>query len=377
MIHFAAVMYRVFLPFLTFALCAFSAPLSGASSGDDPLVLRGLLEVGGAAADTGTVVLHRVTPDDAGPIDSVRVDAQGGFRLLLPGPPGLDGALYFATYRHEGVLFFGEPVTRIERLEEPYRVEAWPRQVWTPGAGSFRLAFRNIFIEDGPEGWRVVDVFEVGHEDPFTWEPPEGQPVWSYPLPAGAMNLQKAEMDLDPEAIRFEDGGLAVYAPFPPGDRLFVVRYDLPTLETTFPMPGHVEVVELLIREPAPPLRVEGLQAEAPVELERGSEYRRWWGEDVLNIAPRIQLGDDQPFSAAWLAIGLSLVLVLVTSAAVLKRPGPLKPQVRPRRALLMEIAALDEAIDTGALSREVAEQRRAKLLGELARAQNERGGSM
>jgi hypothetical protein len=363
------------------ALATCLVPLDADAAGGaqlDPLVLRGVLQVGGVPADTGTVVLHRVTPEDAGPIDSVRVRGEGVFELPLPDPPGVGGALYFATYRHEEVLFFGEPITQIEQLEEPYTVKAWPRRVWSPGSGSFRLAFRNIFIEDGPEGWRVVDVFEVGHDDPFTWEAPEGQPVWSYPLPASAMNLQKAEMDLDPEAIRFEDGGLAVYAPFPPGDRLFVVRYDLPSLETTFPMPGRVEVVELLIREPAPPLRIDGLQADAPVELERGSLYRRWWGEDVLNIAPRIQLGEEEPFSAAWLAIGLALVLVIVASAAVLRRPtkaGAVRP--RTRRVILMEIAGLDEAVQSGALSSEVAEARRASLLAEVERIDAGRAASM
>ena len=350
-------------------------PLSGALAGDsakqDPWFLRGVLEVGGVPADSGTVVLHLVTPDDAGPVDSVRVTAGGGFALPLPGPPGVDGALYFVTYRHEEVLFFGEPITQIEQLSEPYGVQAWPRQVWTPGAGSFRLAFRNIFIEEGPEGWRVVDVFEVGHDDPFTWEAPDGQAVWSYPLPKGAMNLTKAEMDLDPEAIRFEDGGLAVYAPFPPGDRLFVVRYDLPTLETSFPMPGRVEVVELLIREPAPLLRVEGLQADAPVELERGSSYLRWWGEDVANIAPQIRLGEDRPFSGAWLAIALALMLVVAASFAVLQRPRSGRVRVSPerartRRAILMEIAALDEALASGALTESEAEGSRARLLAEL-----------
>ena len=351
-------------------LLGYAGGLAGQVVSVEPTVLHGVLEVGGVPADSGTVVLHRVTPEDAGPVDSVRVDRDGNFALPLPAPPGVDGALYFATYRHDDVLFFGEPVTEVARLSEPYRVQAWPRQLWTPGAGSFRLAFRNIFIEEGPEGWRVVDVFEVGHDDPFTWEAPEGQPVWFYPLPEGARNLVKAEMDLDPDAVRFESGGLAIHAPFPPGDRLFVIRYDLPTLETTFPMPGRVEVVELLIREPAPALRVEGLQGDAPVELERGSSYLRWWGEDVLNIAPRIRLGEERPFSGAWLAVGLALLLVIGASVAVFQRPGA-RPLPRTRKAILMEIASLDEAVAAGALTPEAAEDNRQRLLSELERMSN------
>ena len=373
--------------------------------------LTGTLTVGGVPADTGTVVLHRVTPEVSGPVDSVRVAAGGGFDLELGEAPGAGGAMFFATYRHEGVLFFGGPVAAEEQLGEPYELRAWPSRPLPLDAAdpseapSFRVAFRNIFIEEGPEGWRVTDVFEVGHEDAVTWVSPDragGVAVWTYPLPSTALNVQSAEIDVSPDDVRLDRGAIEVLAPFPPGDRLFVVRYDLPSIEATFPMPGVSEVVEFLVREPAPAMRVEGLRADAPLEIERGSVYRRWWAEGTRDIAPRILLGEETEAPLAWAAIALALLLVGVGSWLVLRpgmrggtqggAPGTRGPlagaqgasghsasaggsaasvavagrALRTRHSILLEIAHLDEEIEAGRLGTEDAERRRTALLEEL-----------
>jgi hypothetical protein len=379
-------------------------PLAGllAVSGAGPLAvpgaaaaqqLTGTLTVGGVPADSGTVILHRVTPEAAGPVDSVRVSAAGEFVLDLGEMPGDGGAMFFATYRHQGVLFFGVPVSASEQLDEPYEIAAWPSRpvpvepVDPAEAPSFRVAFRNIFIEEGPEGWRVTDVFEVGHEDAVTWISPDraaGVAVWTYPLPATARNVQSAEIDVSPEDVRLDRGAIEVFAPFPPGDRLFVVRYDLPSLQSTIPMPGVSEVVELLVREPAPAMRVEGLRADAPLEIERGSVYRRWWAEGTRDIAPRILLGEEPAAPMAWVAIVLALLLVAVGSWLVLRPgvPGPLPGagsspggaasdavagrERRTRRTVLLEIAHLDEEVEAGRLGEQDAERRRTALLEEL-----------
>jgi hypothetical protein len=364
--------------------------------------LSGTLVVGGAAADTGTVVLHRVTPEEAGPVDSVRVEAGGGFTLDLGEIPGPGGAMFFATYRHDGVVFFGGPISSPEALAASYDIEAWPSRplpTGTPGAGpdavlpSFHISFRNIFIEEGPDGWRVTDIFEVGHDNPFTWTSPDPEgrvPVWSHPLPPTATNIQAMEADVAPADLRLDRGALEVLAPFPPGDRLLVIRYDLPSIEATFPMPGTTGIVELLVREPAPVMRVDGLRADAPVEIERGSVYQRWWGEGVRDIAPRIRLGEEPTPPVAWVAVILALVLVAFGSWFVM-RPGagpgtrttapagpptapagppsaPASPRPgSPRRSLLLEIARLDEAEAEGSIAPAEAKRRREALLARLA----------
>jgi hypothetical protein len=340
-------------------------------------VLEGTLLVSGVPADSGTVVLHRVTAVEAGPLDSVKVSAGGQFSFPLPVTPGVDGTLYFVTHRLDEVVHFGAPVGDLSALAAPYELKASRMQVLEPGGGSFRISVRNLFIEEGPDGWRVTDVFEVGHDDPHTWRSPDpegGVPVWSYPLPEGARNIQAPETDVAPEALRLDRGALEVLAPFPPGDRLFVVRYDLSTIEVTIPMPGRTGLVELLVREPAPELRVSGLQQDLPIEIERGSTYRRWWAEDVMNAAPTLRLGGEPKPFTAWVATLLSLLLIVLGSWIIRGRAprglagmaeGAMSAPAK-RRSLVLRIAQLDEAVAQGTLTAEEGAAQRAQLLAEL-----------
>ncbi|HKN59215.1 MAG TPA: hypothetical protein VJV97_10200, partial [Gemmatimonadaceae bacterium] len=55
------------------------------------------------------VVLHRVGPDRAGPLDSVRSDARGrySFNYSRTGSPD---AIYFVSASHDGIAYFTPPL---------------------------------------------------------------------------------------------------------------------------------------------------------------------------------------------------------------------------------------------------------------------------
>lgn len=344
----------------------------------DPLRVWGTLWVGGVPADTGTVVLHRVRPEGSGAIDSLRVNEGGRFEFEIPfAPLPGTGELYFASARHEGVLYFGGALSTPEQFDEPYDIRAFPLRPVGTGTPRFRVAARNLFIEEGPQGWRVTDVFEVLNEDEVTWGPDEpGGTVWGYPLPAEAWNVVPAEGDAAPGSLRLDRGAVEQIAPFPPGPRLIVIRYDLPSLAFTLPLPGRTEIFELLIKEPVPPHRVEGLIPAEPVEIERGSLYQRWWGEDLLNVNPRIQLGEATEFPMAGVAALLAALLVGAGSWLVLKRPGqgPERRSPTPaptaheasRKARIRRIAELDEALAQGQVDPAEAQAERTRLLHDL-----------
>jgi len=361
----------------TFLALAFTAFAGMVPSAADPLQVSGTLWVGGLPADSGTVVLHRVRPDGSGAVDSVRVGEAGRFVFEIPfAPLPGTGELYFATARYEGVLYFGGALSELEQFSEPYDIRAYPLRAISDGQPRFRMSARNLFVEEGPDGWRVTDVFEVVNEDEVTWAPSEpGGTVWGYPLPPTAWNIVAAEGEAAPGSLRLDRGALEQIAPFPPGTRLMVIRYDLPSLEFTLPLPGRTEILELLIRDPAPPHRVEGLFPAEPVELERGSLYQRWWAEDLVNAEPRILLGEASDVPMAWVAVILALLLVGVGSWVVLKRPGsPSRtfaagqhpdPGAR-RRSLLLQIAELDEAAARGTTDPDAIREARGRLLREL-----------
>jgi hypothetical protein len=129
------------------------------------------------------------------------------------------------------------------------------------------------------------------------------------------------------------------------------------------------------VREPAPPLVVQGLQSVPTVEMEPGANYRRFAGANLRDATIVIEEGEGEPLvPTRWLAVGLALLLAAGALYGVL-RPHPdvaavpaagpvaLSPFER-RQRLLLEVARLDEAHEAGRIGTadEWAVRRRALL---------------
>lgn len=290
-------------------------------------VVEGRLRLGDVPADSGTVVLHRVTPEEAGPVDSVQVVEGGEFQLELPNVPIRgSGEVFFASHRFEGILYFGPPLALADQLDSLYTIQAYPTRAAPAGGIPFPVTVRNLFVEEGPMGWRVTDLVELRNDSTVTWIPDPDVPasvVWRYPLPVEASAFRLGEGDLSPGSVSFEDGEVMVRAPVLPGDRLLVLHYEIPSLDTELPLPGTTGVLELLVRQPAPSLRVDGLQAAGPMEIERGVSYFRWWGEGLADQVVRVRPGEDRRVPVAWIAVGLAFLLAVVGGWLVLRRTRP------------------------------------------------------
>jgi hypothetical protein len=325
-------------------------PAAGQEPAPPPPTLEGRLYVGESPADSGTVVLHRVTPEEAGPVDSTRVEQDGEFRIPLPGiPEPGSGEIFFASVRHEGILYFGDPITGPQELGDPYRIQAYPTREAPPGGIPFAVSVRNIFLEEGPLGWQLTDLFEIRNDSAVTFVAgPAGEALWSHPLPPGARGLRIGQGEPSPDALRFRDGALEVVGPIPPGERLFVVQYDLEEVEFTVPLTGRTDFLEILLREPGPSLRMEGVSPQPPVEMEPGSSYLRWAGEGFEDRVIRVRKGEEgEELLTGWVVLILALTLALAGIWAVRRRGGwssvPPAPPTRGRREILLEIARLDE----------------------------------
>ncbi|TVP59143.1 MAG: hypothetical protein EA351_02095, partial [Gemmatimonadales bacterium] len=294
------------------------------------------------------------------------------------------GQSLFVSHRRDGILYFGPPLFRPEEVPEEYVIRAFPTQTVPAEGLDLVVEIRNIVIDEGPGVWRVTDIIQVHNEARVTWVPSEpGEVVWRYPLPPGATSFRLMEGGPGSEEVRFEDATLLVSGAFPPGDRLLVIQYDLASLETSIPLTGRTDGVEFLVREPAPPLIVDGLRADAPIEMERGSSYMRWWAEDLEDRVVRVRIGEEGELPTAWLAVGVALLLVLLGAVFVhrggARTPDPAVGQGAPlgtvdparrRREILLAIAKIDEEAGAGddGESDEARRKRRAVLLGQLAR---------
>jgi hypothetical protein len=320
----------------------------------DP-VLEGVVRVGDEPMDSGTVVLHRIDDAIQGEIDSTRVASGGAFTFSLPSVPAAgSGEMYFASTRHQGVLYFGGAVTAPAQLDSLYEIQAWDTLVVSdPGGRELPVAIRNVFLEEEETDWLVTDLIQVRNDAEGTLVSLGDGVVWRYPLPEEATSPSLGG-EFIPGSSEFQDGDLVVYSALPPGERVFVIRYRVPDPYITLPLPGETGVLEVLVREPAPPVEVPALQAGLQVELEPGSTYRRYSGTDLTDARIAMVEGREEgSVPVEWLAVALGLLLAGVALWAVLGRPraapAPAGPAAAPadggdgaRRGLLLEIARLD-----------------------------------
>ena len=344
------------------------------SAQQDPPILDGIVFEGDSPLDAGTVVLHRVSPEGSGEVDTATVGPGGEFQFLLPAVPDADiqGDIFFASVDFEGVLYFGSAITALEQLDSLYVVRVFQAEEVPPEGVALPVEVRTLFIEFTGDEWVATDLFAIDNRGTRTLVAQEGGVVWSYPLPPGATRTELGEGDIPPDAVTFEEGRVLVSAPLPPGDRLLMIRYRLADLGSTIPAPGRTEVFELLVKEPSPPLRVEGLEPVDVVALGPGTTYRRYGASELVDVTlTLVETEDRGPPPLEWFALLATVVLAA----------GGLLAYARPRRralagpdpgldreALILEVARIDDALARAAKpdKRSGILERRAALLSLL-----------
>ncbi len=332
-------------------------------------VLAGRVLVADRPADTGTVVLHRVSGEWSGEVDSVALARDGSFRLGLPADRGAGDDVFFATVRYQDILYFGQAVTGLPEPGGGYVIQAYP--ALPAGSETEPLVRVRNFIatrSDSGEGWAVVDFFELLNGLSATLVPSDVRPSWSHALPHGARDPRVGQSDLSPGMASFGDGRVRVTAPVPPGENVYLLRYTLPKDDFSIPLEVAVGSMELLITEPAGDLAVAGLAAVDGVELE-GVRYRRFAGRDMAPSVVTVTAGTARlPFGSLSIAAVLLTLLLACAGALVAarSRSAVAGPASSRRRRVLLEIARLDEDWAGGRLEAEDYRNRRTRLLGEL-----------
>jgi hypothetical protein len=333
-------------------------------------ILDGSVQLADSALRVGTVVLHRVSDIEQGEIDSTRV-SNGQFSFTLPGIPNPAlGDIYFASVRHQGVMYFGPPITQAIDLDSTYVIQVWDT-ILAPTEGlDVALQSRVLFFDPQGSSWTITDLFELRNDlDRTVVARPEGR-VWTYPLPAAATDVVTGEDEMSEDVIVYDAGSIVVRGALPPGTRMFVVRYTLPSPEVAIPAPGTTSTFDVLVREPAPPLEVTGLTPAESAQMESGVTYRRYAGENIADASVDIALGEEvEPPPVQWIAVILAGILTLggiLALRARSTRAAETAPSNK-RQDLLLQVARLDEeyqreASPSEARTREYRAQRAALL---------------
>ena len=242
-------------------------------------VLQGVVTRAEDPLASAMVVLHRVDAMDAGEIDSIRADGEGRFQFRLPTvpDPGGTGEVYFASVRHQGLLYFGTPIANALQLDSTYSIQVWDTLQAPLEGVEIPIEVRYLLVEAIPDGWQITDLTQLRLEGQNTIVPADGGLTWSYPLPSGGIqNVQVGGGDIAPAAVQLDDETVRLTMPLSPGNRQLMLRYVVDSLNLDLSLPGAVEEFELLVLEPAPTLTVTGLVAVDPVESSPGVVYRRY-----------------------------------------------------------------------------------------------------
>lgn len=334
------------------------------------------------------VTLHRVAKDSAGPIDSMRTDAQGRYRFRYT-PYGASDAVYFASTTFGGIAYFTPPLRKVESRGDDAELT-----VFDTTSVRFLLSVkgRHLIIgkSDTTDFRTVIEVFELSNDSLRTLvatDTTSPSPTWSIAVPASALDVRANEGEISPDAFVANPGRVSVYAPIPPGVKQVAFSYKMPN--SSFPLAMRAEygavVFEVLLEEPQGFVTGTGFANVDPVTLE-GRNFRRFLAQDVKpNADIIIELpsagapGRNLYIAGLLVAIGLLMMVVLMRSMQ--RRAAarvPVEPTMRPRESdapmherLAQEIAALDATyarVDMPSESVQRAyEQRRSELKGALS----------
>jgi hypothetical protein len=358
----------------------------------DGVVVRGARS--GQAPIAGQwVVLHRVGPDHAGPLDSVRTSASGTYTIRYRAS-GDTSALYFTSTQYDGVAYFTAPLRAASASGDDARLVVFDT---TSGPVSIQVGGRHIIVAaPGPSGTRPVgEVYDLQNDSTVTLVARDSaSPLWSAHIPVAAQGARtNAGGTIAAAAMTFRGGVAGLYAPLSPGFRQVAFSYDLPT--SAFPLVVPIErptgLLEIMVEDPRVRVAAPHLREVAPVNAE-GRVFRRFLAEDldakaVVRIdvptvggpAPeRVELGIGVAIAAAML-VALLFATRRSLRPAFARASAPPIPHVTQSALLARQIAEMDEAFESDATrtdsERETYDARRADLKRQLADAlAHERG---
>lgn len=332
------------------------------------------------------VVLHRVGPDRAGPLDSVRTSATGAY-VMRYRPSGDTTALYFTSTSYGGVAYFTAPLRALDTRGDDALLTVFDT---TSRPVAIKIGGRHIIVGAAePNATRSVgEVYDLQNDSTVTLVARDSiSPLWTTHIPADARSPRvNSGGTIAAGAMTFHGGVAGLFAPLSPGIRQVAFTYDVPTRD--FPLAVPLErptgVLEIMVEEPRARVEAPHLREVAPVSAD-GRTFRRFLAQD-LDAGAVVRIDVPPParaFGKVYLAIDgviIGAMLVAVLFALRRRRPyvrptSPLVAEMRESHVIAQRIAELDDMFERNAAlerespDRESYDTRRDELKQKLARA--------
>ena len=294
------------------------------------------------------VTLHRVAPDSSGPVDSVRADASGQYRIRYT-PRGGD-AVYFASSMFGGIAYFTAPLPASDAGGDAGEITVFDT---TSAPVRINTRGRHLVVSaSATDGRRtLVEVFELSNDTTVTAVAgARGRATWSTPVAPNATSFQAGQSDISGNAMQLRDGRVLVFASIAPGIRQVAFSYSVPAEDfpLAVPVADSVSVFEVLVEDRGASATGGTLAEQPSVSLE-GRTFRRFLGQDIAPGTP-ITIDVGAPTALR----GNRYLFVPVFGAAVLMSVALAIALTRRRRVPALVAAA--EPPDAAHLARDIAE---------------------
>jgi len=268
------------------------------------------------------VVLHRVGPDRAGPLDSVRSDSRGRYSFKYT-RTGSDQAVYFVSATYDGIAYFTPPLTEGKVSGDDGEITVFDT---TSKRVPLTLRGHHVVVSTADANARrsVVEVYDLSNDSSVTRVASgetEESATWQTHVTPGASDFKVGQGDISPGAVSFANGVVSVFAPLAPGIKQFSFSYSLPanSFPLKLPLEKETGIYEIMIEEKAGSVTGPNLREVDPVTVD-DRNFRRFLASDMpensvavidLPPPPPSHTIDPRYLVALTLVIGGSMVLAL------------------------------------------------------------------
>jgi hypothetical protein len=268
------------------------------------------------------VVLHRVGPDRAGPLDSVRSDSRGRYSFSYT-RSGSNDAIYFVSASHDGIAYFTPPLA-----EGNVRGDDGEITVFDTTSGRVPMSLRGhhvvVSAADANARRSIVEVYDLSNDTSVTRvaiaETPSSA-TWQTHIAPAAGDFRVSQGDISAAAVTYANGLVSVFAPLAPGVKQLSFSYTLPARSFPLKLPLEKEtgVYEIMIEEKGGNVSGPHLKEVDPVTVD-DRNFRRFLASDMpensvavidLPAPPATHTIDPRYLVALTLVIGGSMIVAL------------------------------------------------------------------
>jgi hypothetical protein len=268
------------------------------------------------------VVLHRVGPDSAGPLDSVRSDPRGHYSFNYT-RTGSSDAIYFVSASHDGIAYFTPPLAEGKVSGNDGEITVFDT---TSGRVPMSLRGHHVVVSAADANARrsIVEVYDLSNDSTLTrvakGDAPAGA-TWQAHVVNGIGDFKVSQGDISAAAVSYANGVVSVFAPLAPGIKQLSFSYSLPAKSFPLKLPIETEtgIYEILIEEKAGSVIAPHMKEMEPVTVDERN-FRRFLGSDLpqnsvavidLPAPPPTHSIDSRFLVAITLVIGGTMVLAL------------------------------------------------------------------